>query len=79
MNITITGIENVDTKDAKLLLATIERAQRFQSVRDATLQTSQRQTSGWLEYLLVLQLENNRSLTIGCIQRSLGAECEFHS
>lgn len=35
---------------------------------------------GWLEYLIVIQHADGRPyMTIGMIQRSVGAEFEFHS
>jgi hypothetical protein len=39
-----------------------------------------REPAGWLEYLIVLKRpDGERSMTIGMVQRSVGAEFEFHS
>lgn len=34
---------------------------------------------GWCEYLLYIEFTTGGSLTIGCLQRTIGAEIEFHS
>lgn len=35
--------------------------------------------AGWLEYLLRMEYDDGGKLTIGCLERSAGAEMEFHS
>ena len=34
---------------------------------------------GWLEWIIRIQYVGGGSLTIGCIQRTIGAKVEFHS
>lgn len=34
---------------------------------------------GWCEYLMHLEFISGGALTIGCVQRKVGAEIEFHS
>jgi hypothetical protein len=38
-----------------------------------------RQPNGWLEYSQVVRRDGKIQITIGCIQRYVGAEYEFHS
>lgn len=34
---------------------------------------------GWLEHILVVGWESGRRITVGCIQREVGGQLEFHS
>ena len=84
MELKIVDVELVQEADKPLLLGAIERSKRFENASGATLFVNPRRSEGWLEYTLVLDLPSApvsppRQFTIGCIQRTVGAELEFHS
>lgn len=35
--------------------------------------------AGWLEYLLVMTYDDGGKLRVGCIERAVGVQMEFHS
>jgi hypothetical protein len=56
------------------------RAHRFAGNQaDVNLVTAEREPDGWLEYLLSFQKEGKQWYLIAMIQRTPGAEWEFHS
>lgn len=86
--ITIKGTEHVNwDTDAALFTASLSRALRHSHgdhPRNVRLTCTPRveaphPRAGWLEYSLLVLYPGDRKLVIGCIQRQIGAECEFHS
>lgn len=89
--ITIIGTENLDHKqDEKLLTASLAKA--FEHTHkvgsEAKLFVVRRKPDGWLEYGISIKYSTEGSaahvgtggtLYIGCIQRKIDADCEFHS
>ena len=82
MYLQLTNAEALDTSDLKLFVESLQRLTLHgdpANVNSATLHISPRRPSGWLEYLLAVEWVSGGRITIGCIQRTVGAECEFHS
>ncbi len=77
----ITGIELVEDVDLPLFNEAIVRARRHlhEPGGEGRLYISARQKSGWLEYALHIQYGGGGGLFIGCIQRGIGEQCEFHT
>lgn len=81
--VTIHGLENlVDADDdaMKLLRATLQRLAPFQHVQSIALYCDARNSEGWLEFVAKITFtEGGRPFVLGCIQRTVGGEFEFHS
>lgn len=80
MQLTIAS-NNVDLKpeDGALLVAAIDKSRQYEKADTATLYLSERRKDGWLEFMLCIEWKGGRRFTLGCIQREVGAEVEFHS
>jgi hypothetical protein len=54
----------------------VEKADVFVNKRDTE---GYRNPLGWIEYLMVIVYTTGGKLTIGCLQRALGEQTEFHT
>jgi hypothetical protein len=89
MKIEIESAELLNEDTQALFNATIQRAKQFTSAERARIFLNERvpadanefRNPGWLEFSLQIfgTGGRNNSQFIGCIQRSPGGECEFHS
>lgn len=83
--VTLHGVENLvdaDNEAMMLLRAALQRAHRHQNVEKVVVFCEERNDEGWLEYIMVIHYtpaSGSGKMTIGCIQRKLGDEFEFHS
>ena len=68
-------------KEPELLNACLIRAQRHlnKTGTKITLYGTERDKSGWLEFSMSIEYPDGGRLFLGCIQRTVGAEPEFHS
>lgn len=66
-------------EEPAMMQACIQRIARFQHIAEAKLICDERKATGWLEFTIVLKFASGAGLTIGAIQRTPGAEIEFHS
>lgn len=78
MVITVVGFEHADMhhlelcfQHASLILHNPESS--------ATIYVNKRESSGWLEYIIVYKFADGHALTVGAIQREVGGKIEFHS
>lgn len=70
--------------DTQMLAAILPRCAYWfpadpKDVRTIRIGVFKRQPSGWLEYSMVVRRGEQIQIAIGCIQRAVGAEIEFHS
>lgn len=84
MKVTLHYVECLQHDDMGLLNDCLTRVKQHQHVLEVDLYLNERGkpdsgSPGWCEYLMRIQYEGGGSLTIGCIQRELGARTEFHS
>jgi hypothetical protein len=76
MHIDITGPE----PEPEALAKAHERLAFWENAHRAEIHVRDRTKDGWLEYLLCLyRADASRIITIGMIQREVGAPYEFHS
>lgn len=81
--------EDPEQTQPELWQKAVERVHRYfgeaQDERFAAIHTNERETSGWLEWIIVMDTDlagdyqKGRSMTVGMIQREPGAAVEFHS
>lgn len=80
MRTTITIFQDGVDVDTEHLQAALKLAARHVHAADRIdVYTSNREPSGWLEYIVVMRYVAGGSLTVGVIQRTPGAEVECHS
>lgn len=74
------GLE-LDDIGLRLLDAAVGRAVRGISEDGscAEIFCADRQPHGWLEFVLRISYAGGGGITVGCIQRAVGREFEFHS
>lgn len=68
----------VAEKFPKMMEAVFKRCMHFAGC-SVNIFPSERDKTGWLEWLLVAESPHGGKLTIGAIERSPGASIEFHS
>lgn len=57
----------------------LSRLRQFEHVDFANIYCTERKPDGWLEYILQIKYASGGSITIGCIERNVGEQMEFHS
>ena len=78
-------IHSYEEHEPEFLAKVLHRAKSFVGVDRIDIHCNQRagkmrsDPEGWCEYILVIKFVSGASLTIGCIERHVGAEMEFHS
>lgn len=80
-------IHSSEIAEPEALIKAVERVNRWGETGVAeifcrprvALDAPEYNMPGWLEYHIMIHMPNNRKYVIGMIQRSPGAEYEFHS
>ena len=78
-------IHNYEVHEPEFLAKVLHRASFHQDVYSIDVYCNERagklrsDPEGWCEYILRIEYRSGGKLTIGCIERSLGADMEFHS
>jgi hypothetical protein len=78
MNVTLHNFEELNDNVAHLS-ATLTRLAQHQHVKSAAVHITTRDKNGWLEFITVVEYDTGGRFTFASIQRTPGAEVEFHS
>lgn len=80
-DIKITGVE-LALSDGKMLAACLAKATYYlHGAQRIDIYCSERRADGWLEYSMMIYYKGPREhmFQLGAIQRTIGADIEFHS
>jgi hypothetical protein len=77
--IDIVGVDLAAGEQDFLVTVLARAAQHVHAARFIHIHCSERLASGWLEWTIQISYKREGNLTIGAIQRTAGAEVEFHS
>ena len=80
-DIKIIGVD-LAISDGKMLAACLAKATyHLHGAKSIDIYCSERKSNGWLEYSMMIYYKGEREhmLQLGCIQRTIGADIEFHS
>lgn len=72
-------IYSIEQAELDVLQRVIAKVATMRVDDDRAISVVPRRESGFLEYIVTFTHDEKHTFTLGCVQRSVGAELEFHS